>query len=90
VAQLLVAVDHVLVAPADARAGDVPLVHQLGDELVRGALGDADRFRDLAQARGRVLVDVDEHHENQFKKSGRIADDGPVATFPRNGSEPSV
>ena len=61
VAQVLVAVDRVLVAAADALAGEVALLDQLGDELVGGALGDADGVGDLTESGVAVLVDVDDH-----------------------------
>lgn len=63
--------DLVAVAAAVALAHDVAGLDQLGEDPVGGALGDADRGRDVAQARARVVGHADQH-------VGVVGEEGPA------------
>jgi hypothetical protein len=61
VAQGCFGVDGVAIAPAFASAGDVPLVDEVGDDGLRGPLGDPDPCGDVAAADVGLLGDADEN-----------------------------
>jgi hypothetical protein len=62
--------DRVVVAAAHAPPGDVAGVRELADDAVRGALGDPDRFADVAQAGAGVLGEAQQH-------GGVVGEKGP-------------
>ena len=51
--------DRVAVTATDARALHVTGIDEVGDDLVRAALADADRFCDLPNARIRIARDAE-------------------------------
>ena len=61
VAHRCFAVDEVVVAAADAAAIDDPGLDEVGDDSLRGPLGDPDLVGDLPERDVDVLGDADEH-----------------------------
>ena len=61
VAQWLLGMDLVTVATAFPQPGDVPVGNEVGDDGLRGALGDPDTGRDVTTAHVRFLRNADEH-----------------------------
>ena len=55
------AVDEVVVAAADAAAIDDLCLDEVGDDSLRGPLGDSDLERDLPERGVDVLGDADQH-----------------------------
>jgi hypothetical protein len=52
--------DVVVVAPAGSLARHVTLIHEIGQDLVGGTLGDSHRIRDVAQSDARVVCNAQE------------------------------
>jgi hypothetical protein len=71
VAHLLLAVDRVVVASADAADADVAGVGEVGDDFLGGPLGDPDLLGDVAESDLRVAVNA----EQDLRV---VADEAPV------------
>ena len=60
-AEMAAGVDLVLVSPSDLRASDVSVGDKVGEDPLRGPLGDSDLIGDVACTGLRITCDAEQH-----------------------------